>query len=184
MAHPVMLCYGPGQYRPQASATGLAVSHMLDLTNSDLNVWEFPQGVESVIYLGPPHRVDSAPSGNVHVHLNYTVPEMWYPTTTDTTTTTTHTTPTTTTPSGGWFVDWELLWRAIAVGESVDTAWSSLNLSNDVPEDAYDLSDVSAESWDPSWQAGDKVEFGVKRDNDDEWPTVAWFIHLHVHYDT
>ena len=179
-----VLDFGPGNYRPQAAATGLAVSHMLDLTNSDLQVWEFPQGVESFIYLGPPHRVPANSSGNGAAYLNYTVPEMWYPTTTDTTTTTTHTTPTTTTPSGGWFVDWEVLWRAVAVGEAVDTAWSSVNLSADVPEDAYDLSEVVGTIATPAWQAGDKIEFGIKRDNDDEWPTVAWFLHLQIRYST
>jgi len=185
MAHPVMLDFGPGNYRPQASATGLAKSAMLDLTNADLQVWEFPAGAERVIYLGPPHQVSSAPVGNVSYYLNYTVPVMWWPTTTVTPTTTTHTTPTTTTPSGGWSVDWELLWRAIAEGESVDTAWSTVDCPADVPNDAYELSEVSG-SFDPSWQVGDKIEFAIKRDGDDavndEWPTVAWWLHLHICY--
>ena len=187
MGHPVILNFGPGNYRPQASAAGLAASAMLDLTNSDLQVWEFPKNVERVIYLGPPHRIIDAPTGDVEAYLNYTAPYMTYPTTTTTVpgTSTTTAAPTTTTPSGGWTIDWVLLWRAIAEGEPVDTAWSQLDFAADVPNDSLELSEVSG-TFDPSWQVGDKVEFGIMRDGDDavndKWDNVAWWLHLQIHY--
>ncbi len=182
-----VLDFGPLNYIPQAAAAGLAVSRVLDLTNSDILAWEFAEDYENVIYLSPPHRMPAANDGNIVAYLNYTVPQMWWPTTTVTPTTTTHTTPTTTTPAGGWTVDWELLWRAIAEGESVDTAWASHTFTPDVPMDAWEMSEVSG-TFDPMWQAGDKVEFAIKRDGDDvvndEWPNVAWWLHLQICYST
>lgn len=160
------LDYGPGNYRPQASAVGIAELKVIDETNGDNLVAAFDKDTVERIYFGPGHRVIANTSSNVSVWVKYKCPTL-----------------------AVGKVNWEVGWRAIAEDEAHDAAFAAVDGGGDtVPGVAGRIGEVLITITTPAWQLGDFLEFYLERDADDGTDDTldedCYFLGLHVNYAT